>query len=418
MSAPTRAPKEMSQVAAYLRNRRLLACDLEVLRKHQVASLTRVLDAAMRSEPYRRLYGSPPRVTSLEDLGAMPVIDRSYLARFSIEERLTHHPPDLERAPSTGTTGEVMLTLRAPEENEYQWGLLGRQFEVQGISPGARHLSLLFQLRPDEALQVRGNVGHFPAWAPAEKQAEIVRSFKPSFISGPASCLLELGDYIGEFKVDSMMTFAEVVTSEDRKELRRHFGADPLDLYGASETGFISWECPQRAGYHINADAVIVEVLDGDDQPVPLGEVGNLVITTLWNPTMPVIRYRIRDVGNLLPGTCSCGVTLPLMGPVVGREQDFVIAHDGRRISPLRFVLGRVGPYWTDVKRIHVVQREVDDFLVEVVWREDPIPHLAAEMAHTYSEICGGPVRVELRSVDRLSTTPGRKFRWLESRVT
>lgn len=418
MSASTRAAEKMSRVAAYLRDRRLLACEPEVLREHQVASLNRILDAVMRSEPYRRLYGSRPRLESLEDLRALPVIDRSYLARFSVEERLTHHPPDLEREPSTGTTGEVMLTLRAPGENEYQQALLGRQFEVQGISLEARHLNLLFGMRPDDALQVRGNVGHFPAWAPAEKQAEIVRSFDPSFISGPASCLLELGEYMGGFKVDSMMTFAEIVTSEDREELLSYFGADPFDLYAASETGFVSWECPQRAGYHANADAVIVEVLDDDGQPVPVGEVGNLVFTTLWNPTMPVIRYRIRDVGNLLPGTCSCGVTLPLMGPVVGREQDFVIAHDGRRISPLRFVIGVVGPYWTDVKRIHVVQRQVDDFLVEVVWRGDPIPNLADEMAQIYSETCGGPVRVELRPVDRLSTTPGRKFRWLESKVS
>jgi phenylacetate-CoA ligase len=245
----------------------------------------------------------------------------------------------------------------------------------------------------------------------------VVLAFEPRAISGPTSCLLELGEFMHGFPLESAITFGEVLTPEDRQELKQYFGAKVLDLYSASETGHISWECPSGSGYHMNADAVVVEVLDDADRPVPGGEMGHLVLTTLWNPTMPVIRYRIADLGRLLPHPCACGITLPLMAQVEGRVVDRLLSHDGRRVSPMRFALMNVGPYHAAIRRWRLIQRAVDDLLVEVVWAAEPIPGLDRKMSEAYSRPLAGPVHVEIRAVEGFPAERGRKFRPVESLV-
>jgi hypothetical protein len=83
----------------------------------------------------------------------------------------------------------------------------------------------------------------------------------------------------------------------------------------------------------------------------------------------------------------------------------------------MRFLLGRVGPFFDTVAGFRIIQREVDDILVEVVWRDEPAPDFAEKMAAASSRALGGPVRVEVREVERISRPRGRKFRWLESLV-
>jgi len=176
--------------------------------------------------------------------------------------------------------------------------------------------------------------------------------------------------------------------------------------------GHVAWQCP-RGSYHINADAVIVEVLDDGDNPVASGESGHLVLTALRRTATPAIRYRIGDVGRLAPGPCACGLALPVMAQPEGRYADCLIAHDGRRVSPMRFALVNVGPYHDKVRRWQLTQREIGDLLVEIVFRDEPIPDLAQQMSATWSPVLGGPVDVELRAVDRIVTRPGAKFRWV-----
>jgi hypothetical protein len=83
----------------------------------------------------------------------------------------------------------------------------------------------------------------------------------------------------------------------------------------------------------------------------------------------------------------------------------------------MRFALALVGPYHHTMKRWRLVQRAVDDIFVEVIWDGEPVPDLASKMEEVWSRTLAGPVKVELRSVDRFSSPRGRKFRWVETLV-
>ncbi|MBW2514316.1 MAG: phenylacetate--CoA ligase family protein, partial [Deltaproteobacteria bacterium] len=94
------------------------------------------------------------------------------------------------------------------------------------------------------------------------------------------------------------------------------------ELYGPG-TGL---ECSRHEGIHYWADYYLLEILDPETlEPVPEGEVGEMVVTTLCKEAAPLIRYRTRDLTRLLPEPCSCGNLLPMHDSILGRSDDMII---------------------------------------------------------------------------------------------
>jgi phenylacetate-CoA ligase len=109
-----------------------------------------------------------------------------------------------------------------------------------------------------------------------------------------------------------------------------------FDSYGMSEVmgPGVSGECAKRNGLHVNEDHFIVEVIDPrTNAPVPPGDEGELVFTTITKEAFPVIRYRTGDRACLLPGACECGRTFVRMSRVRGRTDDMVVIQ-GTKLFP------------------------------------------------------------------------------------
>lgn len=118
-----------------------------------------------------------------------------------------------------------------------------------------------------------------------------------------------------------------VLSSADRldpglaRRVSEAWGCMPLDHYGLTETAFgCAVECLAHDGYHLRELDVLPEIVDAaGGRPLPPGEAGEVVITTLDREAMPLIRYRTGDVAALLPGPCLCGSPLRRLGPILGR---------------------------------------------------------------------------------------------------
>ena len=114
-----------------------------------------------------------------------------------------------------------------------------------------------------------------------------------------------------------------------RRNMKEGLGVEePFDIPGLTElygpgTGL---ECRAHEGIHYWADYYILEIINPETlKPVPPGEVGEMVVTTLRKEAAPLIRYRTRDLTRLLPGRCSCGNILPRHDRIVGRSDDMFI---------------------------------------------------------------------------------------------
>lgn len=121
---------------------------------------------------------------------------------------------------------------------------------------------------------------------------------------------------------------AEPSTKNLRSEIEERWGLFATNNYGLSEVmgPGVSGECEFRCGMHINEDHFIAEVIDPDTlEPVPYGERGELVLTTLTKEALPLLRYRTKDITRFLPGQCRCGRTLLRMDETSGRTDDMLI---------------------------------------------------------------------------------------------
>jgi phenylacetate-CoA ligase len=129
-------------------------------------------------------------------------------------------------------------------------------------------------------------------------------------------------------------TVGEIVSPRLRKRCQEAWGVPIVDIYSSQELGCIALQCPQSGQFHAMSESVLVEILRSDGTPCSPGEVGRLVISTLHNFAMPLIRYEVGDYAEV-GAPCPCGRGLPAIARVLGRSRNLVTLPSGARHWPL-----------------------------------------------------------------------------------
>ncbi len=169
-----------------------------------------------------------------------------------------------------------------------------------------------------------------------ERQIRLMKDFgtdilccTPSYALVIANKAIEAGyDPSKEFPISGGIMGAEPFSNNMRAEIETKLGIRVCDIYGLSEVmgPGVSCECKAQNGLHVNEDQFIIEIIDPNTlQPVPDGEWGEVVFTTLCKECSPLVRYRTRDISRIIPGECSCGRTFRRMDRIQGRTDDMLI---------------------------------------------------------------------------------------------
>jgi phenylacetate-CoA ligase len=169
-----------------------------------------------------------------------------------------------------------------------------------------------------------------------KRQITIMRDFgstvllsTPSYALNLADAMIDMGVKPDELKLRVGIHGAEPWSLNMREEVERKLGIRALDIYGLSEVigPGVAMECPEsERGMHVLEDHFLPEIVDPDTfEPLPPGEQGELVFTTLTKVAFPIIRYRTKDLSRLYYDECPCGRTLVRMEKVTGRTDDMLI---------------------------------------------------------------------------------------------
>lgn len=161
---------------------------------------------------------------------------------------------------------------------------------------------------------------------------ELVRKlndFKPHVFGGYAGNvhLMAKEQMAGRLKIapKTILTTAETLKKEARRDIEKAWGIKPFEAYGSTEVGEAAAECEQHNGMHVYEDLVILEVVDNENRPVPPGTYGSKVLATvLWNRTLPFIRYELSDHLKMAIKPCPCGRPFKLIQEVQGREEQVI----------------------------------------------------------------------------------------------
>jgi phenylacetate-CoA ligase len=322
---------------------------------------------------------SPADIQSVDDIPKLPLVGKDEIRmteptyRVSTQKRLE----DLKIVRTTGSSGTPFLVYIDEVEDAWRKSIYMRANIFCGQRPRDNWVVITapHHFGDTTKLQRRFNIYAqqvVSIFLDVDAQIDFIRAADADILDGYSSTLITVAkrvDREGITDITPKLLFgnAEIIDQPSRRYLERVFDAIYCDQYGCAELDRTAWQCPQRTGYHMDLDSVITEVVDEDGQPVAVGERGEVVLTSLFNYSMPLLRYTVGDVAVLSSDECPCGVTFPLMDRIEGRADSFPMLPDGSLVSPLIFTAAMMRyKYFDHIRNYHFRQKRRDLFQVYV----------------------------------------------------
>ena len=364
------------------------------LEKLQLERLMNSLRQAARS-PY---YGKCPQIakalsegiSSLEQFRELPFTTKATLREDYPWGMLAADKREVVRLhSSSGTTGNPTVVYHNRHDLASWANLMARSLYTAGVRDtdvfqnisgyGLFTGGLGFQYGVERlgCLSIPAGAGN------SQRQIKLMRDFGTTVAHAIPSYLGRLFEVFAEEKLDprrdtrlhTLVIGAEPHTEEHRQRIQEMFGVKAYNSFGLSEMNGpgVAFECTEQNGLHVWEDAYIVEIIDPHPlQPVPDGEIGELVMTTLDRQAMPVIRYRTRDLTRILPGPCPCGRTHRRLDRISGRSDDMFIIK-GCNVFPMQVegVLMKLPEVGEDYRILLDTLADQDEMVVEVEVKKD-----------------------------------------------
>ncbi len=324
---------------------RLPRAGLEAIQLQRLQKL--VARVYTKVEPYRQKMDEagvkPEDIQSLADLRKLPFTTKDDL-RDNYPFGLFTVPMDevVRVHASSGTTGKPTVVGYTAADISMWADIMARCLAMAGVTRGDMvHNAYGYGL-------FTGGLGaHYGAerlgatvipvsGGNSKRQITIMKDFgssvllaTPSYALNLADTMADMGISPADLKLRVGIHGAEPWSENMREEVERKLGIRAVDIYGLSEVigPGVSMECLETDhGMHVLEDHFLPEIVDPDTfEPLPPGEPGELVFTTLTKEAFPIIRYRTKDISRLITDTCSCGRTLVRMEKVTGRTDDMLI---------------------------------------------------------------------------------------------
>jgi phenylacetate-CoA ligase len=376
-----------------------------------------------------------PRLDELPDLlTVLPLLTKVDIQEHRTELR-SAAIADVDARPNQtgGSTGQPISFLVDRDREESRWAAMLRHDGWAGLHLGDRR-AVVWGAPLDLPLQrlrakIRRRLLAPTLWLDTgnltkDRMVEFdreLRNFRPKVIIAYANAIVLLAQFyksqqIKPFSPKSIITSAEVLTPEGRALVEEVFQAPIFNRYGCREVSVIASECDRHDGMHVMAEGLYVEIVR-NGRPVGPGEVGDIVVTDLLNRAMPLIRYKIGDVGSWAEGTCGCGRSLPRLQSLDGRNTDFIVAADGRIVSGV-FLATYVLAQRPSLGMVQLQQSRAG----EVLFRISPAPQFQQEADVTYLRDAtrrhlGEATTFHYEIATDLSAEPSGKYRFCNSTV-
>ncbi|PWR71784.1 capsule biosynthesis protein CapK [Methanospirillum stamsii] len=252
------------------------------------------------------------------------------------------------------------------------------------------------------------------------KNIQKINSFKPEILRGYAGSLFELCNYAEQKKISLyspkiIVSAAENLSDRMRATIESNFGTKVFNFYGSREVSNLSGEC-EKGLLHSFQFWNYIEVLDNYNQKVKEGEEGKIIVTNLFNYSMPLIRFEIGDMAILGPETCSCGSVLPTLKKVTGRITDHFTLENGAIIHGEYFSHLFYLKDW--VKSFQVIQEDYSLIRIKIVIKDKINLIDQADIEEKIKLVMGSNSIITWEIVKTIPKTQSGKYRYTKSLIT
>ncbi len=416
---------------------------LEECRRWQRSLLYSVLKYSVENSPYYQKIARERSITLTEDgiteeLAKFPVLTKDIIINERERIKVGNFKKAFFRDTTGGTTGEPVMFYKDVCSKEsrtassllfYEWAgrregeklvkLWGSEKEILTGSKGARgwisryilNTTTLnaFRMTPD-------TMRHY---------VSVINREKPKVIEAYVQSLYELAKFIEAnhlpvFSPKGIIVSAGTLYPPLKEAIERVFKAKVYNRYGSREVGGVACSCEKDEGLHINIFTSYIEILNDRLELCPPEELGGIYITTLTNYVMPLIRYKIGDLGAWSKiQHCSCGRGLPLLRRVEGREMNVFRTRSGR-IIPGEFFIHFIGVVFNKnyISKFQVIQEDYDLVIIKVVISDEAgFVRYQDDIVASIRTVMGADCRVKFERVANIEPAASGKYHYTISKL-
>lgn len=427
-------------------NEHIECCSREAMQHRQSEGLRKLVERLYYNVPfYRKKFQeaeiSPNDIRGIDDLHKLP---------FTYKQDLRdNYPTGLFAVPqseivrlhaSSGTTGKQTVVGYTRKDLDTWSEVVARCFSAAGISKkdvvqiaygyglftGGLGLHYGTEKVGASVIPISGGNTHRQLQM-MQDLGTTVLACTPSYALYLAESVEKAGIRPEDLKLRVGIFGAEAWTPEMRAELEQKLGLKAFDIYGLSEImgPGVACECECQNGLHVNEDHFIPEIIDPITlQPLPEGEVGELVFTTITKEGLPLLRYRTRDLSALHYEKCACGRTLVRMEKCKGRTDDMLIIR-GVNVFPSQIESVLLSMHETSPHYQLIVDRVNNLDILEVRVEMDEhffadeirkVEELNKRIKHSIENTLGISVGVKLVEPNTIERSEGKAKRIIDNR--
>ncbi|MFC4526768.1 phenylacetate--CoA ligase family protein [Dyella halodurans] len=397
----------------------------------QFERLKRLLEHCHREVPYyrsrwRALGVTPGDIKNLDDYARLPPLTKADIREHADELVAESWRGRLLYKATGGSTGEPLRFGYTRESNERRVAVMWRGYAWAGSRMGKRTLYLWGGAvgEPSRAHQLKDrlynaafarrmlNSFHMTE-ANMASYADAIDRYRPEIIVGYVGPLMRMAQWLLEtgrtpYRAQAVIGGAEALHEFQRQTIEQAFGCPVFNTYGCREFMLIAAECEQRQGLHVNADHLLLELVDTDGTP-SASDHGQVAITDLFNYGMPFIRYLNGDMATASAERCACGRGLPLLARIDGRVLDAIRTADGR------YLPGEFFPHMLKdvpgIARFQLVQRQLERLDLSIVRDAAFNEESLAMIRHEVRKVLGDSIELDCHFVDDIPLTHTGKTR-------
>ncbi len=402
---------------------------LEILREQQFAQIGQLAEHAFRTAPFWREHLAragyrPGMDVTPQWFSSLAVVARAQAQSAGEALFSSAVPREHGAVHSKATSGSTAtpMVCRSTDVAALYWGAItlrdsiwhGRDLSAKlaGIRVGHERSIQSSWSPPSYSAFQTGPAVTLDARTELDAQIDWLVIERPDYLLSHASNLRALALRFLErgLRLDSLRevkSFSETLPADLRQLVREAWGVKLVDIYTTNEVGYIALQCPDYEHYHVQSENVLVEVVDESSAACPPGGIGRVLVTSLNNFAMPLIRYDIGDYAEV-GAPCPCGRGLPVLARIMGRTRNMLRLPGGGTHWPgvPLTALTTLAP----IRQFRLIQHSLTGIELQIVI-DRPLSgdEEAALRAALHTRLLY-PFDVRFARVERIERGPGHKF--------